>query len=215
MMKTPVRIAIADDHPVVVDAYTAHLQRLQGVEVACACMNGTKLIESLRETPCDIAVTDFSMGYGNGSVDGFNLLEKLVRLFPSTHIVVVSAQNNPGVVLRAMEIGARAFVSKADKASEVSRACAYVMGGGDVYYSPTVHGLLMSVDIAAFPMNAPTQKEMEVVRLFASGMRLSEIGAKLGRALGTVSSQKTSAMHKLGVSTNTDLIRYAYENGLI
>ena len=53
------------------------------------------------------------------------------------------------------------------------------------------------------------------MRLYAQGSLLSEIATKLGRSVSTVSSQKTMAMQKLGLQTNTDLIRYAYENGLI
>ncbi|MCY1242026.1 Transcriptional regulatory protein RcsB [compost metagenome] len=54
-----------------------------------------------------------------------------------------------------------------------------------------------------------------MVRLYAQGIQLADIAGKLGRSVSTISSQKTVAMRKLGVQTNTGLIRYAYENGLI
>jgi two-component system capsular synthesis response regulator RcsB len=60
-----------------------------------------------------------------------------------------------------------------------------------------------------------TPRELEVVRLFATGHRLSEVAEKLNRSPGTVGTHKFNAMQKLGVSNNAELIRYAYERGLI
>jgi len=67
----------------------------------------------------------------------------------------------------------------------------------------------------AAPSTELTVRELEIVRLYAQGLQLNEIAGKLGRSVSTVSSQKTVAMRKLSIQTNTDLIRYAYEHGLI
>ncbi|MBN3820019.1 response regulator transcription factor, partial [Paraburkholderia sp. Se-20369] len=62
---------------------------------------------------------------------------------------------------------------------------------------------------------ALTARELDVVRLFASGHTLQDIAKQLGRSVSTVSTQKYTAMRKLQADTNIHLIRYAYENGLI
>ena len=141
-------------------------------------------------------------------------IRRLRRERPDTRIVVVSAQTNPGVVMRAMKLGARAFVSKEDQLDETVRACIHVTVSDGHFYSPSIRALLDSASANAAPATELTPRELEVVRLYAQGSLLSEIATKLGRSVSTVSSQKTMAMQKLGLQTNTDLIRYAYENGL-
>jgi len=215
MTAKTIRVALADDHPLVVVALRDCLQRTPGFQVACECTNGSELISALAQNPVDVAVTDFSMGHGDTSLDGFNLLRKLNRRYPETRIVIVSAQTNPGVVSRAMKLGARAFVSKEDELDEIVRACVHVTVSNGHFYSPSIRAVLDSASSAAVPATDLTLRELEVVRLYAQGFQLNEIANKLGRSVSTISSQKTVAMRKLNVQTNTDLIRYAYENGLI
>ena len=77
------------------------------------------------------------------------------------------------------------------------------------------HAILQHATLAGAPATELTQRELEVIRLYAQGLQLTDIAGKLGRSVSTISSQKTVAMRKLGVQTNTGLIGYAYENRLI
>ncbi len=215
MLEKAIRVAIADDHPMVLAALRDCLQRTPGFQVVSACTNGSELTAVLDGTPADIVVTDFSMGHGDTSLDGFNLLKRLSRQHPRTRVVVVSAQTNPGVINRTMKLGVRAFVSKEDELDEVIRACIHVTVSEGHFYSPSIRAALSSATSTTVPDTDLTLRELEVVRLYAQGFQLSEIASKLGRSIGTISSQKTFAMRKLGTQTNTDLIRYAYQNGLI
>jgi two-component system capsular synthesis response regulator RcsB len=215
MSVKPVRVALADDHPLIVVALRDCLRKAPGFEVVCECTNGSQLVQALARNPVDLVVTDFSMGHGGASIDGFNLLKRLSRLYPDARIVVISAQTNPGVVMRSIKLGARAFVSKEDPLDEIVRACIHVSASDGHYYSPSIRALLDSASANAACATELTPRELEVVWLYAQGSLLSEIAARLGRSVSTISSQKTTAMQKLGLQTNTDLIRYAYENGLI
>lgn len=210
-----IRVAVADDHPLVVAALRDCLQRSARFEVACACASGSELVQALDRQPADIAITDFCMGHGNATLDGFNLLHRLARRHRGTRIVVVSAQSNAAIIRRAIRLGARAFVSKEDELDETLRACVHVMSSDSCYYSPSIRAILDNASMVDAPATDLTMRELEVIRLYAQGMQLNVIAAKLGRSVSTISSQKTVAMRKLGVHTNTDLIRYAYENGLI
>ncbi|WP_454766808.1 response regulator [Cupriavidus campinensis] len=209
-----IRVALADDHPLMVAALRDCFQRTPGFSIACECTNGSELADAMSHTQVDVAVTDFSMGHGDRSLDGFNLLRRLVRQYPDTPVVVISAQSNSGIIHRAMKLGARAFVSKEDDPNDVVRACIYVTATSDRFYSPSIRAVLDAASTAA-PATELTVRELEIVRLYAQGLQLNEIASKLGRSVSTVSSQKTVAMRKLSIQTNTDLIRYAYEHGLI
>ena len=210
-----IRVAVADDHPLVVTALRDCLQRSARFQIACECTSGSELVHALDRQPADIAITDFCMGHGNATLDGFNLLNRLARRHRGTRIVVVSAQSNAAIIRRAIRLGARAFVSKEDELEETLRACVHVMSSDSCYYSPSIRATLDNAAMADAPATDLTMRELEVIRLYAQGMQLNEIAAKLGRSVSTISSQKTVAMRKLGVHTNTGLIRYAYENGLI
>ncbi|CAG9170309.1 Transcriptional regulatory protein RcsB [Cupriavidus laharis] len=210
-----IRVAVADDHPLVLTALRDCLQRSARFRIACECTGGSELVHALDRQPADIAITDFCMGHGDATLDGFNLLNRLARRHHGTRIVVVSAQSNAAIIRRAVKLGARAFVSKEDELEESLRACLHVMASDSCYYSPSIRAILDNAAMSDAPATDLTLREMEVVRLYAQGMQLNEIAAKLGRSVSTISSQKTVAMRKLGVHTNTDLIRYAYENGLI
>lgn len=210
-----IHVAIADDHPLVIAALRDFLRKATGFEITCECADGNELIAALDTHAADIAITDFSMGHGDAAPDGFNLLNRLARRHPATRVVVLSAQSNAAVIRRAMKLGVRAFVSKEDDLREVARACMHIMAGDGCFYSPSARCMLENAALAEAPATDLTQRELEVVRLYAQGYRLSEIAAKLGRSVSTISSQKTVAMRKLGVPTNTSLIRYAYDNRLI
>jgi two-component system capsular synthesis response regulator RcsB len=209
------RVALADDHPLVVAALRDCLQRSASVQISCECRNGTELLGALERQPADIAITDFCMGHGDASLDGFNLLGRLARRHPLTRVVVLSARSSPAIIRRAMKLGIRGFVSKEDPLDEVLRACAHAAFGKGCFCSPVVQAVLQHAALAGTSAREPTLRELEVIRLYAQGAQLTEIAAKLGRSVSTISSQKTVAMRKLGVQTNTGLIRYAYENGLI
>ncbi|GLC95314.1 DNA-binding response regulator [Cupriavidus sp. TA19] len=210
-----IRVALADDHPLVMAALRDCLQRTPNFQVGSTCGNGTELLAALDREPAGIAVTDFCMGRGDASLDGFNLLNRLARRHPRTRIVVLSAQANAAIIRRAMKLGVRAYVSKEDPIDEVVRACVQVATSDGCYCSPSAQAMLDSAALASAPATELTLRELEVVRLYAQGIQLADIANKLGRSVSTISSQKTIAMRKLGVQTNTGLIRYAYENGLI
>lgn len=73
-----IRVALADDHPLVVVALRDCPLRSASVQITCE-RNGTELLGALDKHPADIAITDFCMGHGDTSLDGFNLLNRLAR----------------------------------------------------------------------------------------------------------------------------------------
>ncbi|WP_454766964.1 response regulator [Cupriavidus campinensis] len=214
MTLTAHRIAVADDHPLIVKALHDCLTATPGFEVICECCNGSELIRTLDNVDVDIIVTDFAMGQDDRTADGFNLLKQLIKSHKQANIVVLSGQMNPGIVARAMHLGVRAFVSKQDEFDEVVQACVHVATATGCFYSTTIRALLATAGAMQKLVNDLTTRELEVVRLYVQGFQLQEIACKLGRSISTVSSQKSTAMDKLGVRKNTDLIRYAYEHGL-
>ncbi|MXN74336.1 response regulator [Burkholderia sp. 4701] len=211
-----ITVAIADDHPVVLESLDRLLQGTPPFRVAHSCRSGTALIAALMQAPVDIAVVDYSMSRGERPLDGLPLLRKLRRIAPRMRCVMFSALSNPSVLAAALRLGVAAIVSKEDPIDEIVRACRRLDACGTCYLSPTARATLERGDASTRGReSALTARELDVVRLFASGHTLQDIAKQLGRSVSTVSTQKYTAMRKLQADTNIHLIRYAYENGLI
>ncbi|WP_176082206.1 LuxR C-terminal-related transcriptional regulator, partial [Paraburkholderia tropica] len=93
-------------------------------------------------------------------------------------------------------------------------AATHAVYAGANYQSPSVREKLAVQASSARAVEAMTTKEAEVIRLYVSGLSISEIAAQLNRAKQTVRAQK-GAMRKLGIERDADLFQYAYETGLV
>ncbi|HEF5874731.1 TPA: response regulator transcription factor [Burkholderia cenocepacia] len=213
---TAITIAIADDHPIVADWLRSLPHWPPTYRVLHCSTSGSMLIESLTLAPTDIVISDFTMRGGDRPLDGFMLLRKLRDVVPDARCILFTAQSNPTVFAAATRLGVSAIVSKEDAADEVVRACRHLCSGGIRYFSPTIRAIVeQGGGLPHGEQPQLTQKELDVVRLFVSGHSLASIAKQLGRSVSTVSTQKYTAMQKLQADANINLVRYAYENGLI
>jgi two-component system capsular synthesis response regulator RcsB len=193
-MNQRIRVIIADDHPVILFGAAQALVRFPEIEVVGQARQSTDLIQLLQKTPCDVLVSDLAMPGGQFG-DGMPLLGYIGRQFGSVRIVVLTMLENPALLKRLREVGVNAVISKADDLSHIGLAIVQVMRGQE-YIGPSV-------------------QELEVVRLFVSGMTITEIAAHLRRSIKTISTQKNTAMRKLGIDRESELFQYAQSNGLL
>lgn len=209
-------IGLADDHPVIMNALQTCLME-GGLQVAFTVRTSEQLIETLRTQACDVVVTDYSMTQAMHGGDGLAMVERVLRQFPHCRLVVFTMLHNPAIFARLLESGVDGIVSKNDEIQEVLLAIRAVESGvGLPYRSPSVRDALShQVNLPGRALQALSQRELEVVRLFAQGQTLDDITANLGRAKTTVATHKKNAMDKLGITSNAELIRYAYEAGIV
>ncbi|WP_081768685.1 response regulator transcription factor [Herbaspirillum sp. RV1423] len=219
MSSKVLQIAIADDHPVVLNALKHELGRLPEFRIVLTAHTGEELLDALLRTPCEVVVTDFAMPTeGKDEADGFILIKRIRTEFPSTKLIVYTAMNNGAVVKRLYRMGVFSVISKREEADELINACLATQSNKQVYFPVSLRGEL-EISWAqgdAFTQNKElTMSELEVVRLFVGGSSLGEICERLSRTPSTVSTHKNNAMRKLGLATDADLIKYAYATGLI
>lgn len=209
------RIGLADDHPVVINALQTCLMGA-AVEIVFTVRTGEQLIEALRQSPCDVLITDYSMAQPAQGGDGLAMVERVLRQFPHCRLVVFTMLHNPAVFSQLLALGVDGIVSKNDDMQDILRALGAIDTGiGLPYQSASVRNALHAQPGrpgAALP--ALSQRELDVVRLFAQGQTLDAIAASLGRAKTTVATHKKNAMDKLGLASNAELIRYAYDANL-
>jgi len=129
----------------------------------------------------------------------------------------MTMMDNPGVLRTLIALGVRCIISKSDDASHLIPAIHIASSGGQ-YFSPTVNAIVQTLDKPPGEDNKNvnlSKRESEVIRLYVSGMKINDIAAQLHRSKQTVSSQKNSAMKKIGVASDADLFKYALEVGLV
>ncbi|MFK0380301.1 response regulator [Pandoraea sp. NPDC090278] len=217
------RAIIADDHPLILSAIERALHDSSQFSVVALAGSGEELLALLRLKKCELIVTDFSMVQDSSGHDGLSLLRLLRRQFPEIMVVVATMNTNPAVLKQIIACGVRGVVGKEESPEVLSQICVRAMREpyAEVELGPAVTkrlGLYLSKNSTASvvsKLDQLTAKEIEVVRLFAGGMTMSDIASKLNRAISTVATQKKSAMDKLGVQSNADLVLYAEKMGLI
>jgi len=213
------QIAVADDHPVVLSAIKNELGRLPQFRIVLLAQTGEELLKSLQRTPCEIVVTDFAMPVDEkDEADGFVLIKRLRSENPSSRIIVYTAMNNSAVIKRLYRMGVFSVISKKERAEELVNACLATQLNKQLYFPVSLRGEL-EMNWAQGDVFAQTKdltvSEMEVVRLFVGGCSLGEICERLSRTPSTVSTHKNNAMRKLGLTTDADLIKYAYATGML
>ena len=212
----PLRIIIADDHPIFLIGLRAVLERDAQVRIVGEANSPQALTALLQHCPCDVLVTDFMMP-AEPQADGLRLIEHLRRHYPDLPIVVVTMLNNAGLFHSILELGVMGLLSKASLADELPDAIAQVRQQRP-YVARTINqALALAGQVGADRLHSQQQlspRELEVIRLLAGGKTVGEIAAHLNRSKQTVSTQKVSAMRKLGLISDAALFIYVQEHGL-
>ena len=210
-----IRIVIADDHPVLLAGMEHMLGPVADIQIVGLAADSTGMIELLGQQPVDVVVADFSMPKGRYG-DGIALLRFLARRFPQVRRIVLTGVENPWVLRSILDVGVQVIVSKSDPHLHLEHAIRCALAG-QAFLSPAIEQLLARhpVDALAPTQGQLTKRESEVLRMFAEGFSVAEIGDRVGRSRKTISTQKMAAMRKLGLARDGDIFRYAISSGLV
>ncbi|WP_396331550.1 response regulator [Burkholderia anthina] len=206
-----VRVMVADDHPSSALGMSQALAGSSTIKLLGTVSNSTDLVAVLDEQQSDVLVVDYVMPGGKYG-DGLSLLSFLQRRYPALRLVTITMIDNPSVLLAIQKQGVGCILSKSDAISHLVGAVHAAFVGAN-YLSPFVKKLLGDCRPSAGTRTL-TAREIEVVRLYGAGLTVGEIAVQLHRSKQTISSQKSSAMKKLGIVRDADLIRYASEGQL-
>ena len=206
-----VRVMVADDHPSSALGMSQALTGSSTIKLLGTVSNSTDLVAMLDEKQSDVLVVDYVMPGGKYG-DGLSLLSFLQRRYPALRLVTITMIDNPSVLLAIQKQGVGCILSKSDAISHLVGAVHAAFVGAN-YLSPFVKKLLEDCRPSAGTRTLPA-REIEVVRLYGAGLTVGEIAVQLHRSKQTISSQKSSAMKKLGIVRDADLIRYASEGQL-
>ncbi len=171
---------------------------------------GEEALDQVRGTPFQLLILDLNLpGLG-----GLELLRRLLKADPRLPVLVFSLHTEGIYATRAMQAGARGFVSKNAAPEELLAAIESVLAGGtaierDIASEMSAHEMGDDAYLRAL-----TQRDLEILRLLAEGNNLAQIAEALGIAYKTVANTLSRIKEKLGVSHTADLIRIAIGRGL-
>ncbi|MBP0938900.1 response regulator transcription factor [Pseudomonas alliivorans] len=212
----PLRIILADDHPIFLIGLRVVLEQDNAATVVAQASNPDELLAALNGHDCDVLVTDFMMPVEQQN-DGLRLLQRIQRDFPDLPVVVVTTLTNAGLFQAMLDLNVQGLLSKASVAGELPAAIKSVRRGR-VFLADSVRRVLQ--DARQLGPDSPlaleqlSPRELEVLRLLSAGHAVGRIATRLNRSKQTVSAQKVSAMRKLGLANDAALFIYLQEHGL-
>jgi two-component system, NarL family, captular synthesis response regulator RcsB len=212
-----IRIVVADDHPFVLLGIKSTFSMDEALNIVGEASSVASLLSVLGTTPCDVLVTDFAMPEQCSQADdGLRLIRRVRRDWPDIRIVVLTSMSNVAILRSILTAGATSLLNKVETMEELAAAVRFA-GVGRRYLSTSIVAALAVAGaetdaLAAGPRLSP--REIEVVRLFASGLSITEIARSLDRDVRTISRQKRDAMGKLGVQNDPGLFAFARAHGL-
>jgi two-component system, NarL family, invasion response regulator UvrY len=201
------KLLLVDDHAVV----RAGVRRLLASEPSISILeaeSGQEAIELwCRERPT-MVILDLNLA---GS-SGLELLRRLVQMDKAVKILVLSMHSEPVYAARALQAGARGYMSKSAGAEEFVNAVRQVGNGGHYVERDIAAELAVAKYAHKSPLDELTTREIDILRLLGQGKSYAQIAAMVGVSYKTVANASSLMKHKLAVETTADLIRLSIEN---
>jgi two-component system, NarL family, invasion response regulator UvrY len=204
------RILIVDDHPIVASGCRAVLADEGEVTIleASDAEGGERVFAA--EHP-DICVVDINLP----TVSGFELARRILDRAPDARIIMFSMNDDPAFAARAIEIGAKGYVSKTGDPNDLVEAIRAV-GQGNTYLPSAIARSIAFAGpaLTQSPLAKLNAREMEILRLLSAGKSLSEIAWLVQSSYKTVANTSSIMRQKLGVKTSVELVRLAIDSGV-
>ena len=206
------RVVVVDDHPFFRDGLCRGLKQSGYLDVVGEAGSGQEGLELIRRELPDVAVLDYQMP----DLDGLAVVQAIVRDELATKALLLSAQTDSALVYRALELGAKGYLSKEAKRSEIVDAVLQVARGGTVVPANLTVGLAEQIRLrAAAPGLVLTEREQQVLRGFARGQSIPELAAELYLGASTVKTHTQRLYEKLGVSDRAAAVAEGMRRGLL
>ncbi len=215
MHDEPIRVIVADDHPVYRDGLSMLLESMEGVAVVGTAADGEEALALVATVEADVVVMDVQMP----RLDGIAATRRIVAEHPHLAVVVLTMSEDDGTVFDAMRAGARAYLVKGASQQQIVAAIRAVAGGELVFGASIAQRVAQY--FSAGPAAAPvevfpqlTAREREVLDLLAAGRTNPQIAQALYLSPKTVRNNVSNIFAKLQVADRAEAIIRARDAGL-
>jgi DNA-binding NarL/FixJ family response regulator len=215
MSEKPIRIILADDHPIVRNGIKAELENMPGVQVIAEAEDGREAYNLAKTHQPDLVFMDISMH----GLNGLDATERITRDLPSVRVVILSMHKNEEYFWRALKVGACGYVLKKSATAELRTAVEQVLNG-EIYLSREISDRLVKklpeqMDHPKSPLEQLTERQREILQLIAEGQTTKAIALILKVSPKTVEYHRLKLMERLRIFDIPGLVRFALKVGLI
>ena len=212
------RVVIVDDHTLFREGLKTILATEDDIEVVADLDSAEDIVELVWQTRPDLLLLDIRMPHGSG----LDAIPAVLKISPTTHVLVLTASDEKEEHVRAFRLGAKGVILK-DSARQTLMQAIHTVCTGQVWVDPRMTGALVEElsslgpeggNVSGHDDNWLTERELEIVRLVASGFKNKEVGATLTISERTVKTHLTNIFQKLGVRDRVGLVMYALRHGL-
>jgi DNA-binding NarL/FixJ family response regulator len=209
-------IVLADDHHVVRQGLRVLLEGQPDFQLVGEAGDGLEAIQLTERLKPDVLLIDLMMP----SLNGLEATRQVSQRSPHTRVVILSMHASEAYVLEALRNGAAGYVLKDSSAADLVHAVREVVAGRRYLSSPlserAIEAYMQKAStVTSDPYEMLTNREREVLHLAAEGYTNAEIADQLSISPRTAETHRANLMHKLGLRTHTDLIRYALRRGIL
>jgi NarL family two-component system response regulator LiaR len=212
-MTRPIRILIADDHPLVRQGLDVVLSGQADMELVASASNGDEAIRLARETKPDIIIMDLVMPI----ISGITAIKEINQTYPSARILVLTSFPDDNNVFTAIKEGAMGFLLKDSPPEQLVEAIRTVQRGESALHPTIARKLIQELKSPPELPPAPeplTPRELEVLHCLAQGLSNREIAAELSVSFRTVTTHVRNILDKLHLANRTQAALYAHQHGL-
>jgi len=203
-----IRVAIAEDHTLVREAFKRLLEASGRVEVVGEASSGDEAVDIVGQLKPDVLVLDLAMP----GKDGLAAIMDIAALQVPTRVLVVSMHTDDTYAVRAVRAGAAGYINKSARADELLEALESVHAGRRVVPDSAE---VMLTKPGAHPAQILSPREFQVLGYLAGGMTNREIARMLEISVKTVDTHRGHVLKKLKLRNNSDLTRFAIQHGLL
>lgn len=206
---TPIKVLLADDHPLVLDGIRSCLEINEDIEVVGVANNGRDALDKAEQLEPDIVLMDINMP----ELNGLDATEIFRERYPHIKLLILSMHDNREYITSALNSGARGFVLKDVPSQEIVTAIRSVHQGG-TYFSSGVSDILLN-NMDEENGSPLTTREQTILILLAQGKSNKHVARELDISVRTAETHRRNIKRKLNISTTAGLTKYAIENGLV
>ena len=202
----PLKVLIADDHPLILVGLRRALDREDDIEVIGEARTGTELLGMIERRQPDVVVLDLNMP----GLDGRSCVERISAAWPDVKTIVLSACEERASIEAALRGGACAYIVKSVSSLDIAAVVRQARGGAVFHAPPVAPGYGRPAESGP----GLTERECTILAAIADGLTTRAISQQLWVSEHTVKFHLTNIYRKLGVSNRSAAVRYAFERQL-
>ncbi|BDX29930.1 DNA-binding response regulator [Mycobacterium antarcticum] len=209
-----IRLVLVDDHAILREGLRSVLERQRGLIVVGEASSEQEAVAVVRAMSPDVVLLDLKLSAGS-EYEGLSLCAKLSAAHPGIGLLVLTTFLDEDLVVRAVHAGARGYVVKDVDTTELVRAIRAISAGDSAFDSRSAAAVVRSMSGRTQTRQQLTDRELQVLRLLATGLSNNKIGEQLYISATTAKFHVSNIMRKLEVSRRAEAVYAASKRGLI